>query len=199
MSSSDPRSATAPTNSNQGVESTTLYYHRSKKFLKNVDELDASNKAASKPTVISGVSQQSITVAQEFYRLLRITPLMLCLNCVSKAFKLTCELFARRHHAWARTFGTRRCLQRKWLSFVFKKGGTHSLRVNTCGMKRSSRDIVRVRPFHFHDASQGCRHECGQCSEHGSNANPFLLPCKSHLRKKEPRPSMFDHRPQTLR
>jgi hypothetical protein len=35
-----------------------FYYRRWKNFLGKVDELDASNKAASKPTVVSGESRQ---------------------------------------------------------------------------------------------------------------------------------------------
>ena len=42
----------------KGLNLPHYYYGRWKKLLKNIDELDASNKAASKPAVIAGVSQQ---------------------------------------------------------------------------------------------------------------------------------------------
>ena len=40
----------------RGLNIPQYYYRRWKKLLKNVDELDTSNKAAGKPTVMSGES-----------------------------------------------------------------------------------------------------------------------------------------------
>ena len=85
---------------------------------KSTDRLPQTKQQVNPPSSPQNLDS-SIMVAQEFYRLLKTTSLMLCLNCASKAFKLTHELFARRHHAWVTTFGTRCCSWKKHLSIAF--------------------------------------------------------------------------------
>ena len=88
-------------------------------FLSNSMKWMPQTKQQVNPPSSQRNPDSSIKVSQEFYRLLRMTSLMLCLNCMHKAFKLTHELFSRRHDAWVRTFGTRSCLQRKGFSIIF--------------------------------------------------------------------------------
>jgi len=89
----------------------------------------------------------SIMVTQELYMLLIMTSLMLCLNCASKAFKLTHELFARASRL-SENFQNKTLLAKKVIVFCFLKKVGLTLRMSTHAAQKDHHEALQ-ESLHF--------------------------------------------------